>query len=140
MSQQQFGPVFEPEPIPQKLSFRLPDGTPVTSEEASPGAAIAIELDGTPLGAFAPQERTLRVSPFGIVNDDRAQSAPVLRFVPAEGRTSISNGDLWASLYGLWLRKPDDDVVPFELTESVENAVNLRNYLSKHVRPYHKRD
>lgn len=133
---QPFGPVFEPEPIPESLSFRLPDDTQVISEEASPGAPINIQVGGTPLCTFAPQQRSLRISPYGIVNDNRAQSALVLRFVPAEGRNSISNGDLWTALYGLWLRKPDDDVVPFELIDSTENAANLRKYLSKHTRSH----
>lgn len=130
MSQNQFGPTFEPEPIPDSLAFRLPNGKPTVASEAAPGSEITVDLDGKPLCAFAPQGRNVRISPYGIVNDDRAQSAPVLRLILAEGRTSLSDDDIWAALYGLWLRKPEDDVLPFELA-GVDNAASIWNYLSE---------
>jgi hypothetical protein len=130
MSQNQFGPTFEPEAIPESLSFRLPNGTPVVTAEAAPGSKITIDFDGKPLCAFALQDRSIRVSPYGIVNHDRAQSVPVLRLILAEGRTSLSNHDIWVALYGLWLRNPEEDVLPFELT-GVDDAARIYNYLSE---------
>ena len=47
----------------------------------------------------------------------------------AQNRVIISNDDLWGALYGLWLRKAEDDVVPSEISGDVETAVELRNYL-----------
>jgi len=131
MSQQQFGPTFDPEPIPPVLAFRLPDGTPVESSQASTAdGPIEIELGGESLCSFVPQSRTLRVSPHGIVNSERAESAPVSKLILAHNRVTISRDDLWGALYGLWLRKAEDDVTPFELSDNIEDAAELRGYLS----------
>ena len=129
MSQPQFGPTFEPEPIPPALTFRLPDDTPINSSQDAADGPINIELDGNPLCSFVPQSCTLQISPHGIVNQDRAESAPVLRLVLAQNRAIFSYDDLWGALYGLWLRKAEDDVAPFELLDDIEKAVELRSYL-----------
>lgn len=92
---------------------------------------IYIELGGENLCSFVPQTRNLRISLHGVVNPDRAEFAPILSFVLAPNRTTISNDDLWGALYGLWLRKAEDDVTPFELSDDIEKAVELRNYLSQ---------
>ena len=131
MSQQEFGPTFEPEPIPAVLTFRLPDDTLVKSSQDTAEAPIDIELGGELLCSFVPQSRALRISPHGIVNPERAESASVLRLVLVQNRTSISYDDLWGALYGLWLRKAEDDVTPFELSDDIEKAAELRNYLSQ---------
>jgi hypothetical protein len=131
MSQQQFGPTFEPEPIPPFLAFRLPDDTPVKSSQDAADGPIHIELNGEALCSFIPQSRTLRISLHGVVNSDRAESAPILRLVLAKDRTTISPGDLWGALYGFWLRKAEDDVVPFELPDDIEKAAGSRDYLSE---------
>ena len=131
MSQQQFGPAFEPEPVPPVLTFRLPDDTPVKSSQDVPDGPIDIELGGEALCSFVPQSRALRISPHGIVNPERAESAPILKLVLADTRTTISNDDLWGALYGLWLRKAEDDVMPFELSDDIGNAAELRSYLGK---------
>jgi len=57
MSQQQFGPTFEPEPVPPVLDFRLPDDTPVRSSQDAPDGPINIELGGEALCSFIPQPR-----------------------------------------------------------------------------------
>ena len=129
MSPPQFCPTFEPEPIPPVLTFRLPDDTPAKSSQDAADSPINIELDGKLLCSFIPQSRALRVSPHGIVNEDRAESAPVLRLVLVQNRTTISNDDLWGALYGLWFRKAEDDLVPFELSGDIGNAIELRSYL-----------
>ena len=131
MSQQQFGPTFEPEPIPPALTFRLPDEIPVKSSQNASDGPIHIELGGQPLCSFVPQSRTLRISPHGIVNSDRAESAPILDLTLAQDRVVISHDDLWGALYGLWLRKAQDDVVPFELSDGIENAADSRSYLGE---------
>ena len=131
MSQQQFGPVFEPEPVPPVLTFRLPDDTPVKSSQETLDGPIDIELGGEALCSFVPQPRTLRTSLHGVVNPDRGESAPILGLVLAQGRATISNDDLWGALYGLWLRKGEDDVTPFELSGDIEKAAELRDYLSR---------
>ena len=131
MSQQQFGPTFEPEPVPPVLDFRLPDDTPVRSSQDAPDGPINIELGGEALCSFIPQPRALRISPHGVVNPERAESAPILKFALAHNRITISNDDLWGALYGLWLRKAEDDVMPFELSADIGNAVELRDYLGK---------
>ena len=131
MSQQLFGPTFEPEPIPPVLHFRLPDETPVKSSQDAPDGPIDIELNGEALCSFIPQSRTLRISPHGIVNPERAESAPTLRLQLAHDRTTISNDDLWVAIYGLWLRKAEDDVMPFELPVDIGNAAELGVYLGK---------
>ena len=131
MSQQPFGPTFEPEPIPPVLTFRLPDETLAKSSQDAADGPIHIELGGEPLCSFVPQSRALRISPHGIVNSERAESAPILGFILAQDRTTISRDDLWGALYGLWLRKPEDDVMPFELSDGIEKAADLRGYLSK---------
>ena len=131
MSQQQFGPTFEPEPIPPVLTFRLPDDTPVTSSQDAADGPISIELGGEALCSFVPQSRALRISPHGIVNAERAETAPILGLVLAQNRTTISNDDLWGALYGLWFRNAEDDVVPFELSDDIEKTADLRSYLSQ---------
>jgi len=131
MSQQQLVPTFEPEPIPPILTFRLPDDTSVKSSQDAADGPIYIELGGEALCSFVPQPRALRTSPHGIVNSERTEFAPVLEFILAQHRTAISMDDLWGALYGLWLRKAEDDVMPFGLSDDIENAVELRSYLSQ---------
>ena len=131
MSQQQFGPAFEPEPIPPFLTFRLPDDTPVKSSQDAADGPIHIELGGESLCSFVPQSRALRISPHGVVNPERAESAPILGLILAKNRTTISRDDLWGALYGLWLRKAEDDVMPFELSNGIEKAADLRSYLGQ---------
>ena len=60
MSQQQFGPAFEPEPIPPVLAFRPSDGTKVESSQATADGPIDVGLGGGALCSFVPQSRTLR--------------------------------------------------------------------------------
>jgi hypothetical protein len=81
--------------------------------------------------SFVPQSRALRISPHGIVDAERAESAPILKFTLAQNQTTISSDGLWAALYGLWLRKGEEDVAPFELSDDVEGAAELRDYLGK---------
>ena len=131
MSQQQFGLTFEPEPIPPVLTFHLPDETPAKSSQDLSHDPIHIELGGQSLCSFVPQSRTLRTSPHGIVNSDRAESAPILGLILTRDRVAISHDDLWGALYGLWLRKAQDDVVPFELSDGIENAADSRSYLGE---------
>ena len=131
MSQQQFGPTFEPEPVPSVLTFRLPDDTLVMSSQGAPDGPIDIELGGEALCSFVPQPRALRISPHGVVNPERAESAPILKLALAQNRTTIPNDDLWGALYGLWLRKAEDDVMPFELSADIGNTAELRGYLGK---------
>ena len=128
---QQFGPTFEPEPIPPVLAFCLPDNTLVRSSQDAPDGPIEIELGGEALCSFVPQPRALRISPHGVVNPERAESAPILKLVLAQNRTTIPNDDLWGALYGLWLRKAEDDVMPFGLSADIGNAAELRSYLGK---------
>lgn len=129
MSEPQLGHVLEL--IPPVLNFRLPDDTPVKSSKDTPDGPIRIELGGKALCSFIPQSRTLQTSLHGVVNSDRAESSPILRLVLAHHRSTISNDDLWGALYGLWLRKAEDDVVPFELSDDIEKAADLRNYLGQ---------
>ena len=75
MSQQQFGLIFEPEPIPPVLNFRLPDETSVKSSREEAGGPIHIELGGEPLCSFIPQPRALRISLHGVVKPDRQAPA-----------------------------------------------------------------
>ena len=131
MSQQQFGPTFEPEPVSPVLTFRLPDDTTVKSSQGTADGPIDIELDGEALCSFVPQSRALRISPHGIVNAERAESAPILKFTPAQNQTIISSDGLWVALYGLWLRKGEEDVAPFGLSDDVGGAAELRGYLGK---------
>jgi len=131
MSQQQFGSTFEPEPISPVLTFRLPDDTPAKSSQDAADSPIHIELGVESLCSFVPQSRVLRISPHGIVNSERAESAPVLGLILAKNQTTISHDDLWGALYGLWLRKAEDDVMPFELSNDIEKAVDLRSYLGQ---------
>jgi len=131
MSQQQLGFTFEPEPIPPVLTFRLPDDTAVKSSQDAADGPIHIELGGGSLCSFVPQSRTLRISPHGIVNSERAESAPIFGLALAQDRTTVSHDNLWAALYGLWLRKAEDDVLPFEVPDDIEKAADLRGYLSQ---------
>jgi hypothetical protein len=118
------------DPIPERLSFRLPDDTPIISSEYPDTPGVHIELGNRHICTLAPLDRTLSVSPHGIVNKDRVQSSPVLRLRLAEGVTSITNDDLWAVIYGLWTRRPHDDLIPLEVAdEGIENATDLRSYL-----------
>jgi hypothetical protein len=131
MAQQQFGPTFEPEPVPTVLTFRLPDDTPVKSSQDTADGPIDIELGGEALCSFVPQSRALRISPHGIVDAERAESALILKFTLAQKQATISSDGLWAALYGLWLRKGEEDVAPFELSDDIEGAAELRGYLGK---------
>ena len=130
MSQPPFGPTFEPEPIPSVLAFRLPDDTQVRSSQVTADGSISIELGEEPLCSFLPQLRALQISPHGIVTSQhRTEFAPILRLILAQNRTTISHDDLWSALYGLWLRKAENDVMPFEFSDDIENAAELKNYL-----------
>jgi hypothetical protein len=129
MTSTDFGLIFEPMPVPEELHFRLPDETPVLSKlvdgpTSSQDTAtkvprtlpIAILVSGKPLLTFKQTERRLRVSPYGVVNDDRAVTDAVLSVQVDSASGTISTREFWAAIYGLWLRRTQDDVLPIELS------------------------
>ena len=115
---------FRPETFvaPPEQDFLLPDNTPVHVVADDNSIAISLAGAATPTIVFEKQERTLRTSPHGIGNDDRAEHAPVL-LVKAPARATVARDDLWAALYALCIRRYEDDVIPAALDDSLENAL-----------------
>ncbi|KAK0476425.1 acyl-CoA N-acyltransferase [Armillaria novae-zelandiae] len=91
---------------PVEQTFKLPNGSSVNSVDTE--GVITVTNDNSVI-AFTPQDRVVRVSPYGIVNDDRAVSEAVLLI---SSTTSVTTRDLWVSVYVLWLRRNEEDVVP----------------------------
>ncbi|KAI4528363.1 hypothetical protein K525DRAFT_184277 [Schizophyllum commune Loenen D] len=123
---------FRPETFvaPPEQDFLLPDNTPVHVVADDNSIAISLAGAATPTIVFEKQERTLRTSPHGIVNDDRAEHAPVL-LVKAPARATVARDDLWAALYALCIRRYEDDVIPAALDDSLENVDELLFYLTQ---------
>ena len=117
---------YAPEPveIPATLEFHLPDETAVSAALKDDGS-ITVTLRGEqkPVATFVALERTLRVSPHGIVNEDRAEQLPVLELRPEVGE--LDTADIWASIYALWLRRAETDFLPLSLSA----APNALSYL-----------
>lgn len=90
---------------PAEQIFKLPDGSSVNSVDTE--GVITVTSDNSVI-TFAPQERVVRVSPYGIVNDDRVVSEAVLLI---SSTTPVTTRDLWVSVYALWLRRNEEDVV-----------------------------
>ncbi|KAK0448350.1 acyl-CoA N-acyltransferase [Desarmillaria tabescens] len=109
---------------PAEQTFKLPDGSPVNSVDTE---GVITVTSGNSVITFAPQERVVRVSPYGIVNDDRAVSEAVLLI---SSTTPVTTRDLWISVYALWLRKNEEDVVPVVIDETLSNANELQNYFT----------
>lgn len=96
----------------EKTSFRLPDGTTQVSIAAK-GTGFLVASGDRLLAEWKNDGRESRISP-AMVNDDRAESAQVLRLT-IDGSTSESD-DLqlvWASIYALWVHQShrDDDII-----------------------------
>lgn len=108
---------------PAEQTFKLPDESSVASTEAE---GVITVVKGDIKITFTPQERQIRVSPYGIVNDDRAVSDKILLISSA---SQLSQTDLWAALYALWLRRNEDDVAPAQLDSAIPNAAELHSYL-----------
>ncbi len=109
---------------PAEQTFKLPDGSSVNSVDAE--GVITVTGDNSVI-TFAPQERVVRVSPYGIVNDDRAVSEAALLI---SSTTPVTTRDLWVSVYALWLRRNEEDVVPVVIDEKLSNAGELQNYFT----------
>lgn len=90
---------------PIEQTFKLPDGSSVNSVDTE--GVITVTNDNSAI-TFTPQDRVVRVSPYGIVNDDRAVSEAVLLI---SSTTPVTTRDLWVSVYALWLRRNEEDVV-----------------------------
>ncbi|KAG9103235.1 hypothetical protein FRC06_011657, partial [Ceratobasidium sp. 370] len=119
------------EPIPPEQVFTLADGASVRVAQSDDGS-VAVSLSGTPLVAFERQERTIRTSLFGVVNDDREVQAPVLLLKPAADKpASIATDDFWVAVYALWIRYQNEEVLPLALdSDSVANVNDIRRYLT----------
>nr|Q52UT1.1 RecName: Full=Acyltransferase ato1; AltName: Full=Ferrichrome A biosynthesis cluster protein ato1 [Omphalotus olearius]AAX49354.1 putative acyltransferase [Omphalotus olearius] len=109
---------------PPEHTFTLPDSTIVRSIEQDGTVEVFLAQSSAPIAIFSPHARTLRVSPHGIVNDDRAVSSPAPCFTTAE--PALSTEDAWAALYALWMRRTEKDVLPLVLDSRTES---LKPYL-----------
>ncbi|KAG8678573.1 hypothetical protein FRC08_017661, partial [Ceratobasidium sp. 394] len=123
-------PVQE-EPIPAEQTFTLADGVSLHVVQSDDGSVV-VALSSTPLVAFARQERTIRTSLFGVVNDDREVQAPVLLLKSAADKpSSVATDDLWAAIYALWIRYQNEEVLPLALdSDSITNIDEIRRYLT----------
>lgn len=108
---------------PPEQTFKLPDGSSVKSVEAND--VLTITKDDFVV-TFTPQERLVRVSPYGIVNDDRAVSQKLLLVSSA---TEVSTETLWIAIYALWLRRNEDNIAPISLDPQLATLKDLRSYL-----------
>lgn len=119
------------EPIPSEQTFTLADGVSAHVIQSENGS-IAVSLSGTPLVSFERQDRTVRTSLFGVVNDERAVHAPVLLLKSTAGQSAtISIDDVWAAIYALWIRYQNEEVLPLSLhSDSIANADEIRRYLT----------
>ncbi|KAG7452916.1 uncharacterized protein BT62DRAFT_34763 [Guyanagaster necrorhizus] len=109
---------------PAEQTFKLPDGSSVNSVDTE---GVITITSGNSVVAFSPQERVVRVSPYGIVNEDRAVSEAVLLI---SSTTPVTARDLWVSIYALWLRRNEEDVAPVVIDETLFNGIELQNYLT----------
>ncbi|KAG8748722.1 hypothetical protein FRC10_000113 [Ceratobasidium sp. 414] len=119
------------EPVPAEQTFTLADGAAVHVAQSDDGS-VAVSLSGAPFVVFGRQERTVRTSPFGVVNDDREVQAPVLLLKSvADKPANIATDDFWAALYALWIRHQNEEVLPLALDrDSVTNIDEIRRYLT----------
>lgn len=100
----------------EKTSFRLPDGTTPVSI-ATKGDGFVVASGDRLLAEWKNDGREARISP-AMVNDDRAESAQVLRLI-LDGSTAESDSDdlalqlVWACIYALWLQPShrNDDII-----------------------------
>lgn len=119
------------EKIPAEQTFTLADGVSVHVAQADDGS-VTVALAGSPLVAFERQDRKVRTSLFGVVNDDRAVHGPVLllKSIANDQPATISTDDIWAAIYALWIRYKDEEVLPAALDNgSIKNVDEVRRYL-----------
>ncbi|QRW00158.1 GNAT family acetyltransferase [Ceratobasidium sp. AG-Ba] len=118
----------EEAPIPAEQSFTLADGTSVHVAQSDDGS-VAVTLSSTHLASLERQERTIRTSLYGVVNDDREIQAPIL-LLKLPQPANISIDDLWAAIYALWIRYQGEEVLPLALDSvSITNVDEVRRYL-----------
>lgn len=119
------------EQIPAEQTFTLADGVSAHVVQSDNGS-VTVSLSGAPLVLFERQDRKIRISLFGVVNDERAIHAPVLLLKSATGQSAtISIDDVWAALYALWIRYQTEEVLPLSLdSNSVANHDEIRRYLT----------
>ncbi|KAF9031225.1 hypothetical protein BDZ89DRAFT_1101168 [Hymenopellis radicata] len=108
---------------PAEQTFKLPDSSSVTSVDAE--GTITVTWNESKV-VFTPQERTVRVSPIGIVNENRAVSEKILLL---SSPTPLTTTILWVTVYAIWLRKNEDDVAPVTIDDQISNASELNSYL-----------
>ncbi|KIK69355.1 hypothetical protein GYMLUDRAFT_35427 [Collybiopsis luxurians FD-317 M1] len=115
------GYVREEYVAPPDHTFTLPDSTQIRSTETEGLIQVYLRGSSEPLICFEPHKsRTLRTSPHGIVNDDRAVSSPAVVFKTV-GASQIDTANIWASIYAFWIRHSEKEVVPLIIdTESFD--------------------
>ncbi|CAE6503304.1 unnamed protein product [Rhizoctonia solani] len=119
------------EHIPAEQTFILADGVSTHVAQSDDGS-VTVALSGSPLVLFERQDRKVRTSLFGVVNDDRAVHAPVLLLKSTANNlpATISIDNAWVALYALWIRYKDEEVLPLALDpESLKNVDEIRRYL-----------
>jgi N5-hydroxy-L-ornithine N5-transacylase len=115
--------------IPREQSFTLPDGKTWIKSIQNDESTLTISVGENVKVSLHKQEKKLRTSPPGIVNDDRAEHAEIwLLKNSAAGKLGAES--LWSAIYDVWIRNYEKDVLPFTLcTETVSDASDLTTYL-----------
>ncbi|KAJ8078434.1 Accumulation of dyads protein 2 [Marasmius tenuissimus] len=123
------GYVREEYVAPPDHTFTLPDHSSVKTTETD--GVIEVVLPSSSVVVFEPSQRTLRTSPHGIVNDDRAVSSPAVVLKP-KGPSELTIADVWAALYAFWIRRSQLEVHPLILAESssLKNVDEILTYLT----------
>ncbi|KAJ3838413.1 putative acyltransferase [Lentinula raphanica] len=117
---------------PSDHTFSLPDSTTfVRSTEAEGVIQVYLRDLAIALVSFERHsERSLRTSPHGIVDDNRAVSSPASVYKVVDP-SQLSLGDFWATLYAFWIRHSKEDVVPLILDSiSLANADEILAFLT----------
>lgn len=98
--------------IAVKQTFTLPDSKTVISSTREESGAVKVDLPGGFQLVFTPRTETARVSPYGIVNEDRAVRQPIQAVSTSSNLESLTATQLWIAIYALWIRNYEEDVIP----------------------------
>ena len=98
--------------VPEEQRFTLPDSKTAVSSSKKASGAVHVSLPSEIEIIFTIRKETARVSPYGIVNDDRAVHEPILAISVSPPETTITPAQLWIAIYALWIRNYEEDVLP----------------------------
>ncbi|THV00363.1 putative acyltransferase [Dendrothele bispora CBS 962.96] len=133
MASKTSGYVREEYVAPPEQNFTLPDNSTVHSIESDGSIQVFLGKSDIPVVRFTLHPtRTLRTSPHGIVNDDRAVTSPAINLESGSSTpTEVNTDDIWSALYAFWIRRTVHEAIPIILSStSFTNSASILTYLT----------